>query len=322
MKKIVLFLSAIALICSCEVPATSVRLNLNSISFHTIGKSETIVATVEPAKATDRVFWESSDQNVASVLDGVVTAWHIGTATITATAGNQKAECKVVVGPANTTVPEGAVDLGIVIINYYDDPDGHTYGPMYALYWADRNIGADAPEGYGDYYAWGEVETKSRYDWSTYKWGTSKSLTKYNYDSSFGNVDSKMILDMGPEGDDIASRKLGGNWRMPTTDECMALCTQCNWAWTSLNGVNGYRVTGPNGNSIFLPASGFKAKIPDDDQTLFERGDSGYYWTSCLIGGNKEPNFANAMNFTKLNAGSSYSPQNRSTGFPVRAVSH
>lgn len=336
MKKLLLLLSATVLICSCEdfftpegegqgefkeVPATSIKLDLNSITIHILQKTETLVATVEPSDATDRVFWESSDNKVASVLDGVVTAQGIGSAVITATAGEFQAECTVVVGPPNTKVPEGAVDLGIVVVNYYEE-NGHTYGLMYSLYWADRNIGANAPEGYGNYYSWGEVETKSRYDWSTYKWGGETSLTKYNYDSSFGSVDSKTLLDMGPEGDDVASRILGGSWRIPTTDECMELCTQCIWEWKSLNGVNGYRVTGPNGNSIFLPASGVKANIPNDDNTIFERGERGYYWTSCLVGGNKEPNFANAMNFSELNPGSWYSPQSRSTGLPVRAVAN
>ena len=121
--------------------------------------------------------------------------------------------------------------------------------------WATFNVGASKPEDYGAYYAWGETEEKENYDWSTYKWcnGSKNTMTKYCANSDYGTVDNKTTLD--PE-DDVAHVKWGGGWRMPTKAEQDELRNNCTWTWTTLNGVNGYTVTGPNGNSIFLPAAG------------------------------------------------------------------
>ncbi len=142
--------------------------------------------------------------------------------------------------------------------------------------WACCNVGATKPEEYGGYYAWGETEEKSDYDWDTFKWcnGTYNSLTKYCTDSYYGRVDNKTVLD--PE-DDVAHVKWGGSWRMPTLEEQKELLDECTWEWTELNGVNGYMVTGPNGNSIFLPAAGYR-----DGAELYYRGTYGYYWSSSL----------------------------------------
>ncbi|MBO7112331.1 MAG: hypothetical protein J6V75_00065, partial [Bacteroidaceae bacterium] len=111
--------------------------------------------------------------------------------------------------------------------------------------WATCNVGASKPEEYGDYYAWGETEPKTTYDWSTYKWckGSSATMTKYCNNSSYGNngfTDTKTTLD--PE-DDVAHVKWGGNWRMPTISEFEDLINNCTWTWTTQNGVNGYKVT-------------------------------------------------------------------------------
>ncbi len=142
--------------------------------------------------------------------------------------------------------------------------------------WASYNVGATAPEEYGGYYAWGETEEKSNYSWSTYKYcyGTSTSITKYCTDSYFGIVDNKTTLEPC---DDVATVKWGGSWRMPTTDEQQELINNCTWTWTTLNGVNGYRVTGPNGNSIFLPAAGYR-----NGTVVYFRGSIGSCWSSSL----------------------------------------
>ena len=146
--------------------------------------------------------------------------------------------------------------------------------------WANANLGATAPEGYGDYYAWGETETQSDYSWSTYKFGNYSSLSKYNTDSAYGTVDNKTKLD--PE-DDVAHVKLGGNWRMPTSSEVAELIsTRKNsgyqWEWISLNGHNGWLVTYlVNNNSIFLPAAGYW-----NGASLSDLGSDGYYWSSSL----------------------------------------
>lgn len=118
--------------------------------------------------------------------------------------------------------------------------------------WAECNVGAEVPEVLGGYYAWGETEEKADYTWANYKWcnGTYNSLNKYCYQSSYGTVDDKTILDME---DDVAFVMWGTGWRMPTRVEAQELCNKCSWELTSVNGVKGYRVTGPNGNSIFFP---------------------------------------------------------------------
>ena len=130
--------------------------------------------------------------------------------------------------------------------------------------WATFNVGASRPEDYGDYFAWGETEPKEEYSWETYKWGTSGKLTKYN------TTDGKTILD--PE-NDAAYVNWGGKWRMPTDAERDELVENCTWTWTTQNSVNGYKVTGPNGNSIFLPAGGYKGSGPD-----YPVGENGLYW--------------------------------------------
>ena len=145
--------------------------------------------------------------------------------------------------------------------------------------WASCNVGATTPEDCGDYYAWGETEVKDYYDWSTYKWcnGSYNTLTKYCKDLDLGSVDNKTILD--PE-DDVAHVKWGGSWRMPTNAEQDELRNSCTWTWTKQNGVDGYKVTGPNGNSIFLPAVGGHYFTGVDGN-----GSDGMYWSSSL-GGN------------------------------------
>ena len=157
--------------------------------------------------------------------------------------------------------------------------NGHEYvdlGLPSGLKWATCNVGASSPEDYGGYYAWGEIEEKENYSWNTYKWcnGSYDTQTKYCTDSNNGIVDNKTTLD--PE-DDVAHVKWGGSWRMPTETEQDELRNNCTWTWTTQNGVNGYTVTGPNGNSIFLPAAGYR-----DGSEVGSRGSDGYYWSSSL----------------------------------------
>ena len=142
--------------------------------------------------------------------------------------------------------------------------------------WATCNVGASSPEEFGGYYAWGEIEEKENYSWNTYKWcnGSYDTQTKYCTSSSYGTVDNKTVLD--PE-DDVAHVKWGGTWRMPTLEEQIELLYNCTWSWTTQNGVNGYKVTGPNGNSIFLPAAGCRIGTE-----VSGRGSGGCYWSSSL----------------------------------------
>ena len=130
------------------------------------------------------------------------------------------------------------------------------------------------------------MEPKDNYSWSTYKLcnGSSSSLTKYNTSSSYGTVDNKTVLETGPNGDDVASKKLGGKWRMPTDEEWTALRTDCTWTWTSNynnTGIAGRivksNVSGYTDKSIFLPAAGYRYAT-----SLSNVGSYGYYWSSSL----------------------------------------
>ena len=176
--------------------------------------------------------------------------------------------------------------------------------------WADRNVGAESPETYGDYFAWGETEPKDYYDWSTYKWcnGSSTTQTKYCTNSSYGTVDNKTTLDLE---DDAAYVNMGSEWRMPTCEELDELKTKCTWTWKTQNGVNGYRVTGKNGNSLFLPATGYHY-----NRGLTCAGSHGFYWSSSLY--ESRANEANALvSYLGYYNTSCY---NRYYGCPVRAV--
>lgn len=200
--------------------------------------------------------------------------------------------------------------------------NGHAYvdlGLPSGLKWATMNVGATSVIDYGNYYAWGETKafgekdtsngmnykfnsqnsyTKSVYDWETYKWcnGSYNSMIKYSTNSSYGNVDNKITLDLE---DDAAVQNWGGAWRIPTHEELEELEDDCYWVWTSSydgSGVAGYIVYAAklpldkglvvyNGNTsssnyslsdihIFLPAAG-----------CHEHGDFGtwgYYWSSSL----------------------------------------
>lgn len=142
--------------------------------------------------------------------------------------------------------------------------------------WATCNVGATKPEGYGDFFAWGETSPKSVYYLDTYKWcnGSDYEYTKYCTNSNYGTVDNKTILEPA---DDVAHVKWGGKWRMPTYNELNELKTQCTWTWTRLNGFNGYEVIGKNGNSIFLPAAGYRTL-----DIRYDVESYGYYWSSEL----------------------------------------
>ncbi len=179
-----------------------------------------------------------------------------------------------------TKIEYEAVDLGL--------PSG--------LLWATCNVGATSPEEYGDYFAWGETTTKETYTWSTYKWcnGSRDTQTKYCNDSDYGYnsfTDNKTVLD--PE-DDAAAINWGGDWRMPTLDEIKELNNNCTTEWTTDyngTGVAGRIVTSKtNGNSIFLPAAGYRYK-----SSLNYAGSYGYYWSSSL--NTRRPDYAYYLYF-------------------------
>lgn len=127
------------------------------------------------------------------------------------------------------------------------------------LLWASCNIGAENPEEFGDYFAWGEVEPKERYEYDNY---VGNATGKYNINEYMELVD------------DAARHNLGGNWRIPLPEEMDELVNECTWTWTTLNNVNGYEVKGPNGNTIFLPAAGeFYSKPYSQGERAVYRGN-------------------------------------------------
>ncbi len=286
--------SSLSATCSVKVyrHVESVSLNKTEMTLY-VGNSSTLTATVLPSSSNNKnVTWTSSNESVATVDQiGKITAVSSGITTIIVTTadGGKTASCTVLVKP----IPDGAVDLGLSVL------------------WASCNVGASKPEEYGDYFAWGETQPKTDYSWTSYKWcnGRSNTQTKYNTNSYYGTVDKKTVLD--PE-DDAAHVNWGGSWRMPTDPEWTELRTQCTWTWTSQNGVNGRNVTGPNGNSIFLPAAGRR-----DDARLDLAGSSGCYWSSSL--NTDGPKYAWDVD---LGSGDVYRYTNsRYYGFSVRPVS-
>ena len=179
--------------------------------------------------------------------------------------------------------------------------------------WATMNVGAKTPEEYGDYFAWGETAPKQVYDWSTYKWcnGSDATMTKYCTNSSYGYngfVDNKTELD--PE-DDAAYVNWGPSWRMPSKEQQDELRMNCTWMWTMQNGVNGQLVTGPNGNTLFLPAAGTQW-----NELLYYTGSYGYYWSRTLYSQN--PNDSYRLYFVSSNV--YCNDYFRNGGLSVRAV--
>ena len=142
--------------------------------------------------------------------------------------------------------------------------------------WATCNVGAENPWESGDYFAWGETEPKSSYWSKTYKYcsGTTESCMEIGRKWELYN-NGVLFPDISESEYDAAYTIWGSGWRMPTIREAFELQSQCKWEWTELNGMKGSKVTGPNGNSIFLPAAG--AMKGSKNEGL---GKQGNYWTS------------------------------------------
>ena len=169
----------------------------------------------------------------------------------------------------------------VYILNYADH-SFHEYvdlGLPSGLLWATCNVGANTPEEYGGYFAWGETQPKDYYDWSTYQYcmGSSTTMTKYCDNPSYGfNGFTDNLTTLLPE-DDAATANWGSDWRMPTIGEWQELYNNTTCTWTTQNGVNGHLFTASNGNSLFLPAAGCRG-----GSDLNWAGSIGYYWSSSL----------------------------------------
>lgn len=212
------------------------------------------------------------------------------------------------------TVPCEELDS---IVAYYDeDPyNGHEYVDLgLSVKWATCNIGAKKPEAYGERFSWGEIQSKESYNWGTYTHCVPDG--KYTYSSilKYNNTDKIEELE---NSDDAANVKWGGKWRMPTQKEINELLNKCKWSHQAKNGVKGVLVTGPNGNSIFLPATGHKVSFSDKND---EEGTTGFYWTKTLESRILE-RYAIGLVFNETNQGeSSRTWSERCNGFSVRAV--
>lgn len=169
--------------------------------------------------------------------------------------------------------------------------------------WATCNVGAENPWDYGDYFAWGETEPKDaryKYYWHYYKYAEDTIrlyITKYCTNEERGHngfTDGKTILE--PD-DDAATVNWGSEWCMPTKEQWKELTDSCIWTMVTLNGINGYEAKGPNGNTIFLPASGEKDGVSSErffQLTLTPNGNivrtiindyigrTGSYWSATL----------------------------------------
>ncbi len=141
--------------------------------------------------------------------------------------------------------------------------EGHGYVDLgLSVKWATCNVGATSPEDYGHYFAWGETSPKEKYT-------EENSLT---YGKQMSDISGNAQYD-------AATANWGGNWRKPTKNELKELFNNCTWTWTTQNGVNGYNVKGPSGNSIFLSAAGYR-----DGSSLYDAGSCGLYWNSTPYG--------------------------------------
>ena len=240
----------------------------------------------------------SASQNTSFLIDAIVSPSEGGT--VTGTGNYAEGSTCTLIATANAgyifinwtengevvsveaTYPFTVEADRTLVANFAVSGGDHAYvdlGLPSGLLWATCNVGADTPEGYGDYFAWGETQPKDYYDWSTYQYcmGSSTTLTKYCNEASYGyNGFTDNLTTLLPE-DDAATANWGSDWRMPTNEEWQELLDNTTNTWTTQNGVNGRLFTASNGNSLFLPAAGLRY-----DSILNAAGSWGDYWSSWL----------------------------------------
>ena len=194
--------------------------------------------------------------------------------------------------------PDPAVEAGLCPDNNHP----HIIDMGTAGKWACCNVGASAPWEYGGYYAWGETEEKSTYNWDSYIHCDGSSSTNHNLGNDIAGTEY-----------DVAHVKWGGGWRMPSYNQINDLTSRCTSEWTSVNGVYGRKVTGPNGGFIFLPAAG--GRWGDE---LYDAGYYGYYWSST-----QSPivsDGAYGLNFSIISGDMYWNYYSRTGGRSVRPV--
>lgn len=271
-----------------RVPVSSISLNQSSATLNPEATLQ-LTATIAPSDATNKnVTWSTSNSSVATVSStGLVTAVAAGNCVITCTAADgsgKKATCNVIVhgGPSGVE----AVDLGL--------PSG--------TLWANMNVGATSPEKYGGYYSWGEVTTKTDHTWANYKFGIQTALTKYNLEDGLTELENA---------DDAAYVNWGEDWLMPTVIELRELTNNCTIEAKTLNNIKGISLTGPNGNSIFLPYGGRQG----DGQTVNNEVRC-FIWCKSL-----DSDISKAPRFMYGSTVNSTGVVDRYHGFNIRPVS-
>ena len=279
-----------------DVLVAEIKLDKPSLELEP-GQSVQLTATVLPEDATDKtVTWSSTDDKVATVKDGKVTAVAAGEAVISAKAGEKEATCKVIVKDSAPAFTMEAVDLGL------------------SVKWAKFNVGSERLGDYGDYFAWGDPEPyyeegnaynetntpwkagkEEGYDYNSYKWFSSGKwdFTKYNDDNESPYYDHNTVLD--PE-DDPATVILGENWRTPTLAEWEELLSNCtcefmttddasDWIWRGSYAIKGIKLTskvaGYTDKWIFLPGAGSRSGT-DIEAFKPAGGVGGTYFSSTL----------------------------------------
>ena len=181
-------------------------------------------------------------------------------------------EGKCVVTVTDTRLQEANIEVEVTAPNScFSCPDGNhphmiDLGLPSGTKWACCNVGATTPEGYGDYFAWGETQTRNYYDWSTYIHSDGSQESCHDIGSDIAGTQY-----------DAATANWGTPWQMPSLAQCEELINNCTSIWTTQNGINGRMFMGPNGGTIFLPAAGVS-----DTGSLYNVGSNGYFWSSSL----------------------------------------
>ena len=266
---------------SKEIAISSISLNKSSLILE-VGVTSYLTVTYMPTNASDKsTTWRSTDNKVVNVSNkGMVTAVSSGSAAIIVSCGGIDAYCNITVKEKINSVQQQKEKTS----SNGNMHNGHEWVDLgLSVLWATSNVGASKPEDYGDYYAWGETETKTEYQWSTYLYSNDDygKLTKYCSDRTKGYnsyIDRRTKLELS---DDVANQKWGGSWRMPTIVEINELLNNCTLSFTTINGINGCKITskkpGYTDRFIFLPAAGFQ-----NGTSVTYVGNYGEYWSSSL----------------------------------------
>ena len=280
----------------------SLGVSAQSLVFHYCGGESatvTLPATVEVVDG--KIVVSNGSSSVEINKDEVLTVSYRGKK------GDVNGDERVDIGDVSTI-------LGL-IANGDEGENGHAPAGVEAVdlglpsgtKWANMNVGAETPEDYGSYFAWGETQSKDKYSWSTYLY--------WNDSDGEGDVDSGELANLGSDiagtEYDAATANWGSPWRMPSKEQVQELLDNTTSTWTTQNGVNGYRFTGSNGNSVFLPAAGYGW-----DSDLGTAGSNGYYWSSSL--GEGYPGYARRLGFDL--GGARWGNYYRFYGFTVRPV--